>query len=137
MSTTRKTARRAAIATALLGAAIPLTGGTANAVEDLAIIPMSATPDQHGCELTNVSCRVLVSNLSVFTTPVTVTVNGAVLGTATPADGCCDRYEFMWNPQKAGTYTLTAQAGAQSKSATVTIYDYNSLQGILKRYVGS
>ncbi len=133
----RKSLRRAAIATTLLSAAIPLTSGTAEATVDFVVTTHSSTPDGYGCALTTESCTILVSRLTAFTSPVTVTVDGTPLGTFTPADGCCDRYQFIWTPQKPGTYTVTAQVGTQTAATTVTVVDYNSLQGILRRYVGS
>ncbi|MTE17528.1 hypothetical protein [Nocardia aurantiaca] len=137
MKKTKKALRRAAAGVALLSAAIPLSTGTANASGGFNVMIGSATADIYGCELTGESCEVSVGNLTDWATPVTVSVDGTLLGTITLPGSCCPGFTgVIWTPEKAGKHTLTAQQGIQTATLTVNIVDYNSLQGILKRYLG-
>ncbi|GAB2533688.1 hypothetical protein [Nocardia heshunensis] len=133
-----KVVRPAATAAAALAAVVPLATGTATAAASFTVQTSSATADVYGCELAGESCRVSVGNLTDWSTPIAVAVDGASLGTITLPGSCCGGFSgVIWTPQKAGNYTLTATQGAQTASLAVNIVDPNSLQGILKRYVGS
>ncbi|MEC3918890.1 hypothetical protein [Nocardia sp. CDC160] len=129
--------RRAAIGTAVLAAAIPLSSGSADAeAAGFAITAMSASADIYGCELTTESCRIDVVKLTDLTTPISIQANGTILGTVTPLGTCCSSTELIWTPQQAGRYTLYATQGKQTATLDVNIIDYNSTAGVLKRYFG-
>ncbi|MFE3986723.1 hypothetical protein ACFYUD_27795 [Nocardia tengchongensis] len=130
-----KTIARAAFGAALLTAAIPLSTGTA-AAQNIQIDLMYMDPGRYSCELSTETCWISVVYLTDLTTPVTISVDGTVIGTPTPGTGCWCTPETAWIPPKGGRYTLTATQGSQKATKTVTIGDYNGLQGIVQRYLG-
>ncbi|WP_157573771.1 hypothetical protein [Nocardia jejuensis] len=122
----------------VLSAALALAAGAAHAESiPISLSLSSAGPDQYGCVFTGLSCSISVGNVTDYTTPIAISVNGAPLGTVLPTGQCCDSYNLVWTPQKAGKYTVTAKQGTQTDEKTVQIVDENSLQGIIKRYIGS
>ncbi|MFF0612473.1 hypothetical protein ACFYUD_27785 [Nocardia tengchongensis] len=130
------TMRRAAIAAASLTAALPLAIGTAGAASDSSISLNSGSPDNLGCQVTTETCLLSTFALPDYTTPVTFSVDGTVLGTSPINPNCHCPYPVEWIPQKAGRYTVTTKQGTRNDTLTVTIVDYNSPQAFVKRYIG-
>ncbi|MGW4534691.1 hypothetical protein ACWEOI_27460 [Nocardia sp. NPDC004340] len=130
-----RTTTRAALGAALLTAAIPLSTGTA-AAQDFQIDLMQMDPGRYSCELSTETCWISVVLLTDLTTPVTISVDGTVIATPTPSTNCWCTNETAWIPSKGGRYTLTAKQGDRTATRTVTIGDYNGVQGILERYLG-
>lgn len=124
--------RGAVIGTALLAAALPLSAGTADAIADLELHTTSVTVDNYSCEMVGVSCRVWASSQSDWTTPVTISADGTVLGTSAPGS-CCSTDWYVWTPTTTGHHVLTARQGTRTATLGVDILDPNSLQGILHR----
>ncbi|MGW4356006.1 hypothetical protein ACWELJ_28355 [Nocardia sp. NPDC004582] len=139
--------RKAVLTAGLLTAAIPLSTWTADAALPVNQISLwNLSPDGMGCVLTTEECSVTVIGLTDVTTPVTISVGNTVLGTPpihtyTISDGGVmytpgETQSLSWFPLQAGTYTLTATQGTAKFTKTVTIQDYNSLPGLVKRITG-
>ncbi|MGV9408781.1 hypothetical protein ACWDOP_02610 [Nocardia sp. NPDC003693] len=128
--------RRTAFGTALLAAAIPLTSGAADAAS-FTLSVVSSGNSRYGCAFTGESCKISAGSLIDYATPITLTANGEALGTVLPTGGCCDSYNLVWTPTRSGKYVIKAQQGEHTASTTVEIVDTQSLQGIIKRYIGS
>ncbi|MEC3957665.1 hypothetical protein VMT65_31845 [Nocardia sp. CDC153] len=133
---TKKTVRYAALGSALLAAAIPLSTGTATAASGTVSIWVGPGDGALGCQATTLACS-LTAYVFDMTTPVTISVDGTTLATGTPvaSSGTNEpgKLTTSWTPQTAGTHTVLAQQGGQSKSATVDIIGINSPEAIAKR----
>ncbi|MTE17529.1 hypothetical protein [Nocardia aurantiaca] len=133
---TTNTSRYAAIGTALMAAAIPLSTGTATAASGTANIWVGGGPDLLACQATAQTCA-LTAYVYDMSTAVTISVDGKALITGLPvaSSGTVEpgKLAAVWTPQTAGQHVVSVQQGSQGQSVTVQIIDNNSPEAYVKR----
>ncbi|MFF0633788.1 hypothetical protein ACFYTS_14940 [Nocardia sp. NPDC004151] len=100
-------------------------------------LPLLLTPTAHAaidnfgvdCGTPAVPCHVSITTKGADRlSPVTLTVNGTVIGQDTPytsADGLNGFAQITWTPPAVGAYTLTVTQGVSSRSVNVSICPKN------------